>query len=947
MDDPPPLPKKNRSRRHKKRALPTMPLMEFQRQTQVSAQQWISVEERAQEEMAQSVAMQQAEASRIKSQEALALETEAFLWNLAWTATATQLVEFLSVKLRDLGVGFSHEHVVVRCQLMEKGGRNTGCAVVLFSSKRAFDAICSLPPSALMFLNRLIGVKEGNGGSKHRRRVNHSSLISFAYKEVQLALPAKEHSARCPLEWTTSSSGPESLLTVDPSKGLLTLKLTDLTMAQKELCVVISIKSIHSAHVCMGRDKSNGNIVLHLHLRERPKLLGVATNVFVDLFAGTIFERSLLSDLAAGITNSSRLWELDINTAVRNEVEYIRTVDPTPLAVFGRCLVYRIVMAESSQPALMNLWQTFSNFGLLPSIPAAHLLEFGGTVMRPYSLLNNAAALEQSAWGILSESGLTFSTLYWLHVLVGCNKLDLVSLHDSLPALAARLLCVDQTLVHMCLHALFLDPTLLFIFDFEKTFQEVLQKQSPLTFLDPVEDDYEDDPDEEEQWGKGSFFIRRVLVTPLCICPQPEELDQSSRVLRAYATHKERFLRITFVDENYGSVLQAQSADIFEKRLRPLLHSGLLVGGRPFVFLAYANSQLREQSVWFYDETSSALLGAPGIPTAQDIRDSIGDLSTIRLIGKFAARLGQGFSGTVPASTHTVNPLLYGQVADVKNHGYCFSDGVGMIAQSYADQISKDDLSLTFTASAFQVRWGGAKGVLTLVPDHFLPEGKLVLFRPSMLKFPSTSKELGINNYSRALPFYLNRQLITVLSARGVADASFIRLVEDNIFAFDEALRKNGAAQQMLRQHTDVGVSHMSLTPATSVWFLLEAGMSVTTDVYVYRFALAVRNSLLQGLQDKARVFIPKGVMLIGVMDETHTLLEGEVFVQLSNRQNTSGKAQRPLVLTHPFVVIGRNPSLHPGMEESVACPNFSLPPPPPCPPPSLSIPLAPQCSFL
>jgi RNA dependent RNA polymerase len=63
-------------------------------------------------------------------------------------------------------------------------------------------------------------------------------------------------------------------------------------------------------------------------------------------------------------------------------------------------------------------------------------------------------------------------------------------------------------------------------------------------------------------------YVRRVLVTPLRVCPQPAELDMSNRIIRQYKDFKERFIRVTFVDENFKSLFEARSEDVMELCVR-------------------------------------------------------------------------------------------------------------------------------------------------------------------------------------------------------------------------------------------------------------------------------------------------------------------------------------------------------------------------------------------
>ena len=106
-------------------------------------------------------------------------------------------------------------------------------------------------------------------------------------------------------------------------------------------------------------------------------------------------------------------------------------------------------------------------------------------------------------------------------------------------------------------------------------------------------------------------MMRRVLVTPLLISPQPNEQNSSNRVVRQFFEYTDHFIRVTFTDEDHGSILDCSSSvDIMEKRLRKIIHQGLFIGGRHFVFLAFSNSQIREQSCWFFDESARPLSAA-------------------------------------------------------------------------------------------------------------------------------------------------------------------------------------------------------------------------------------------------------------------------------------------------------------------------------------------------
>eukprot|EP01041_Mallomonas_annulata_P004112 gene4112-8170_t len=485
---------------------------------------------------------------------------------------------------------------------------------------------------------------------------------------------------------------------------------------------------------------------------------------------------------------------------------------------------------------------------------------------------------------------------------------------------------------------IFANPKINFIHDIELQLQETYDEMNTIIDDDNNSDNaYLNDSDDEEaedarKISSGAIIhSRRVFITPIGICPQPPQQEASNRILRQFIQYIDHFIRVTFMDEDFGSILQASSEDIFEKRLRILVRNGIQVAGRTYVFLAYSNSQVREHGCWFYDENprtshttrSSNELGGHGQqqqqqqqqyhhshshpPTAEDIRQWIGDLSSIKIVGKHAARLGQAFSDTIP--TNTILVSQHGTIPDVERNAYCFSDGVGMISATMAEGLHLT-LGLKTIPSAFQIRFGGMKGMLTVMPDHYFPEKNYINFRKSLIKFESTHKVLEINSYSKLMPAYLNRQIIVVLSSRGIHDSYFLHLLNTMINDLNLSLIDNNFALDLLYKHTNVNSydNDYSVSPLISAWTMLQAGMNVRDNWYLKGLIHAVRNRLLLDIQNRARILIPNGVCLIGVMDETNTLEEGEVFVQ-----HTDKRTGRPMLITCPRVVVGRSPCLHPG----------------------------------
>ncbi|KDO16519.1 hypothetical protein SPRG_17963, partial [Saprolegnia parasitica CBS 223.65] len=384
--------------------------------------------------------------------------------------------------------------------------------------------------------------------------------------------------------------------------------------------------------------------------------------------------------------------------------------------------------------------------------------------------------------------------------------------------------------------------------------------------------------------------VRRVLVTPLRIVVEAPEVVVSNRVLRQYAQHMDRFLRVSFVDEHFGPLHGAKSPRILD-RIAAILRHGLVVGGETYVFLGYSSSQLRAHSCWFYRDPP---IGTVGVPTAASIYASVGQLDVIPSASTRGARLGQALSTTTP----TVRLRRYecGRRPDSTRNGYVFSDGIGAISPYIAQDIA-DDLGLKHVPSAFQIRYGSSKGVVSVNTSFVLTDINMEL-RDSMHKFASEHDAIEVCSVPQVLPAYLNRQLITLLSTLGVRDDAILSLADD-------MLRETAAPLDTLTKAIRFVKAY---APKAPIRRLLEAGISIH-DQLVADWLHLLRRHLLYSVQFKARIRVPDGVVLMGVLDETGRLPEGCVFFQSSGMSRYA--------ITPPALgtrcVVGRNPSLHPG----------------------------------
>eukprot|EP00892_Ulva_mutabilis_P008486 jgi/Ulvmu1/6009/UM026_0135.1 len=383
---------------------------------------------------------------------------------------------------------------------------------------------------------------------------------------------------------------------------------------------------------------------------------------------------------------------------------------------------------------------------------------------------------------------------------------------------------------------------------------------------------------EEEE---GMIYPRRVVVTPLRVLPYIPVPEVSNRVLRRYSRFQDRFLRVAFANERLGPMNHHDLSDAVCSRIRKLLLTGLWVGNRPFVFLAFSNSQLKDHGCWLYCEAQRA---ADGAPSADEVRQSVGELAALRVPSKFAARLGQAFSTTF--KTFAFKPHEMCMLPDsVAPNGELYSDGVGVITgagmQKVVQQLPTRMRRRLRGAlpSAIQIRLGGCKGMLALWDGvEGMAPGALVGVRPSMKKFESADLAVEVCALARPMPAFVNRQLIMALLSLGIPDSVFEEKFHVHVQQLDKLVSGGDAALTVLRQmgaYAAHGVHGVGVAQGSLVACMIEARVSPRDDLFLHAMCQAYRTWGLKGVTDKSRIPLKDSINLIGVMDESGTLPAG------------------------------------------------------------------------
>ncbi|XP_058113286.1 RNA-dependent RNA polymerase 6-like [Magnolia sinica] len=414
--------------------------------------------------------------------------------------------------------------------------------------------------------------------------------------------------------------------------------------------------------------------------------------------------------------------------------------------------------------------------------------------------------------------------------------------------------------------------------------------------------------------------VRRFVITPTRAYCLPPKVEVSNRVLRKYKEVADRFLRVTFMDEG----MQKLNSNVFSyyiapivkdvtsksfkqnttvfKRANDILTDGFYLCGRKYSFLAFTPNQLRDSSAWFFADDENI--------TVTTITSWMGKFYN-KNVAKCAARMGQCFSATyatVDVPFEQVNMSL----PDIKRNGYKFSDGIGKITPDLVMEVA-EKLQLTGNPPcAYQIRYAGCKGVVACWPGD--GDGKRLSFRPSMKKFKSNHTTLEVIQWTKFQPGFLNRQIVTLLSALGVPDEVFMRMQHSMVCKLNQILKNTDVAFEVVT--TSYGEQGYSAA------MMLSAGFNPATEPHLRGILSCIRSAQLVDLLWRARIFVPSGRLLIGCMDELGVLEHRQCFIQAStptlencfikHGSRFSGTTKNLKVITG-MVAIAKNPCLHPG----------------------------------
>jgi RNA dependent RNA polymerase len=378
----------------------------------------------------------------------------------------------------------------------------------------------------------------------------------------------------------------------------------------------------------------------------------------------------------------------------------------------------------------------------------------------------------------------------------------------------------------------------------------------------------------------NSAWIQRLDITPSAFNMTGPEWMSTNRVLRLHPEHHDRFLKVSFVEEDLTKI-RPKGGMILDPILNGRWKSafgpeGVNICGRRFYFLGFSQSSLREHSAWFLAPFLDS--GAGRTVTVDSLLSGLGDFSrNIRCPPRFAARIGQSFTST----SHSIDlgPDEVKHIDDVGLEQPYFSDGIGTISQGMIKRIWKATTEKEVKPVVYQIRIGGSKGVLSL--DTTL-EGSQICLRPSMEKFDAKNSKLEIANKAQLLPLFLNRQTIVLLETLGLPPSNLIRLQEAEISRIQLASRDFDEGSKLCHRY---GLGRAARLQKI-LQALKEQRVPAIFDMPFFRKLNALSMSFaLKQIKHKSRIWVDRSWKLIGIMDEFKFLKEGQIYICLRDEE--------------------------------------------------------------
>ena len=440
--------------------------------------------------------------------------------------------------------------------------------------------------------------------------------------------------------------------------------------------------------------------------------------------------------------------------------------------------------------------------------------------------------------------------------------------------------------------------------------------------IEKFKKDYLNKKENEKIDFDNNLNTKKITVTPSKIIyeiPSPKIYNHFQRKLEKY---NDSIIKIKIVDDDHTIF---RSKDINDSQnlynfIKHVFLNGITIGFYKYNYIASSNSQLKKLGGWMINLEGIRILqkkkesinnnekysSVQLYKNCNEIMNIFGDFSEEKNTFKNTSRKGMIFTNSTFITNIDNNKVI--PLEDEKNGKYIITDGIGMISQNLMDLVTeimkKNKLNFS-PISAIQIRFAGCKGVLALYPTL---ENHSICIRESQIKFRSNDTALNVCNISKYNETSLNRQFIMLLSTLGVKDWIFEKIENDivknylDLLQFPNKIFLNQKSIYYEFKNRLIKFEHVfDEFLHNNINLMNEPLFSQFINVFIY--------SILMKMKYSGKIKDNKCFSLMGVIDETNTLEENEVYIHLLN--NSENK--KIDMILEQKVIVYRSPSLYPG----------------------------------
>ena len=380
--------------------------------------------------------------------------------------------------------------------------------------------------------------------------------------------------------------------------------------------------------------------------------------------------------------------------------------------------------------------------------------------------------------------------------------------------------------------------------------------------------------DKRKDKNMNDFYVmKHIAITPYSIRIKKESFHQSSRFLRLYF-HDDNFIKVEFKDENdtqlYSNGQNSHNNSKLSglsKLYNKVFKEGFVLCGKKYLFFLNPTNCMRANSLWLLEENE--------YNSKKDYYYKDLGLDSLYLnknipFSKLLSRLSQNFTSSYGFKNKLNKDGFKCEIIDdlKSSTGDLYNDGCGMISYDLMKEIC-DNMNNGEFASAMQIRYKGAKGVLVVNPKI---EGKKILLTKSMVKFRcENTEDLEVIRFSRYSPGYLNLQIIILLLLNGISKGRIFKIAKKEVSNYRnyKMVKENLPIKNVEFERVINNIKKNNIILQQQKDYMSK----IARSTYIY--------NRLSNISKKYRFHMKNCCFLIGVCDFDNILGENEIFVQI------------------------------------------------------------------